>query len=50
MKAVADKLAAKGDAGAVTEFKAKANDFAKKVVANFKDYEFVRCDLPPDRR
>ncbi|KAG1806761.1 translationally-controlled tumor protein [Suillus plorans] len=40
MKAVAEKLAAKGDPGAVTEFKAKANDFVKKIVGNFKDYEF----------
>lgn len=46
MKAVAEKLAAKGDPSAVTEFKAKANDFVKKIVGNFKDYEFVRCALP----
>ncbi|KAG1907136.1 translationally-controlled tumor protein [Suillus fuscotomentosus] len=40
MKAVAEKLAAKGDPAVVTEFKAKANDFVKKIVGNFKDYEF----------
>lgn len=38
MKAVAAQL--KDDA-AVAEFKAKANVFAKKIVANLKDYEFV---------
>jgi len=37
MKAVAGKLA-KED---VDTFKAGANVFAKKIVANFKDYEFV---------
>jgi len=37
MKAVAAQL--KDDA-AVADFKAKANAFAKKIVANFKDYEF----------
>jgi len=37
MKAVAAQL--KDDA-AVAEFKAKANVFAKKIVANLKDYEF----------
>jgi hypothetical protein len=41
MKAVADKLAEKGDATAVASFKTGANDFAKKIIANFKDYEFV---------
>lgn len=40
MKNVADKLAEKGDPAAVTDFKTKANDFAKKIVGKFKDYEF----------
>ncbi|KAG1892404.1 translationally controlled tumor-associated [Suillus subluteus] len=40
MKAVTKKLEEKGDAAAVPAFKAKANDFAKKVVGKFKDYEF----------
>jgi hypothetical protein len=44
MKAVTAKLEEK--AGDVPGFKAKANDFAKKIVGNFKDYEFVRCVLP----
>ncbi|KAG2141742.1 Mss4-like protein [Suillus bovinus] len=49
MKAVADKLAEKGDPNAVTEFKAKANDFAKKIVGNFKDYEFyIGENMNPD--
>ncbi|KAG1752744.1 translationally-controlled tumor protein [Suillus paluster] len=43
MKKVAEKLAESGDPNAlatVTDFKAKANVFAKKIVGNFKDYEF----------
>lgn len=40
MKAVSDLLQKKGEN--VAEFKSKANDFAKKIVTNFKDYEFVR--------
>jgi len=41
MKAVADKLENREDgAAAVADFKAKANVFAKKIVANLKDYEF----------
>lgn len=39
MKAVTDKLAEKE--GDVTAFKTGANNFAKKIIANFKDYEFV---------
>ena len=42
MKALTEKLSEKGDADAVTDFKAKANDFAKKIVGKLKDYEFVR--------
>ncbi|KAG1768163.1 translationally-controlled tumor protein [Suillus occidentalis] len=38
MKAVSERLQAKGEN--VAEFKSKANDFAKKIVGNFKDYEF----------
>ncbi|KAG2086223.1 translationally-controlled tumor protein [Suillus discolor] len=37
MKAVADKLK---DPSVVDEFKTKANVFAKKIIGNFKDYEF----------
>ncbi|OJA18982.1 hypothetical protein AZE42_00354 [Rhizopogon vesiculosus] len=49
MKAVADKLAEKGDAAAVPDFKAKANDFAKKIVGKFKDYEFYTGEnMNPD--
>lgn len=53
MKAVADKIGEKGDkdaaAAAVTEFKAKANDFAKKVVGKLKDYEFYTGEkMDPD--
>jgi hypothetical protein len=44
MKAVSERLQAKGED--VAEFKGKANEFAKKIVANFKDYEFVRFVLP----
>ncbi|KAG1783286.1 Mss4-like protein [Suillus placidus] len=49
MKAVAESLAKKGDADAVAAFKAKANDFAKKIVANIKDYEFYTGEnMNPD--
>ncbi|KAG2156106.1 Mss4-like protein [Suillus clintonianus] len=50
MKSVADKLAAKGDdAAAVADFKAKANDFAKKIIGKFKDYEFYTGEnMNPD--
>jgi hypothetical protein len=42
MKTVADKLGEKENgAAAVAEFKAKANVFAKSIIANFKNYEFV---------
>jgi len=40
MKAVTEHLT-KTKPESVAEFKTKANDFAKKIVANFKDYEFV---------
>ncbi|KAJ8587406.1 putative translationally-controlled tumor protein [Rhizopogon salebrosus TDB-379] len=41
MKTVAEKLEKEeGGAAAVAEFKAKANVFAKSIIANFKDYEF----------
>lgn len=46
MKAVAEKL---GDDDAVAAFKTKANDFAKKIVGNFKDYEFyIGENMNPD--
>lgn len=47
MKAVTAKLEEKG--GDVPGFKAKANDFAKKIVGNFKDYEFYTGEnMNPD--
>lgn len=53
MKAVAEKIAEKEDpetaAAAVADFKAKANDFAKKIVGKFKDYEFYTGEnMNPD--
>jgi len=45
MKAVTEKL----DAAAVDNFKAGANVFAKKIVGNFKDYEFYTGEsMNPD--
>ncbi|OAX36200.1 translationally controlled tumor-associated [Rhizopogon vinicolor AM-OR11-026] len=49
MKALTEKLSEKGDAAAVTDFKAKANDFAKKIVGKLKDYEFYTGEnMNPD--
>lgn len=48
MKAVTEHLT-KAKPDAVPEFKTKANDFAKKIVANFKDYEFYTGEnMNPD--
>jgi hypothetical protein len=42
MKAVKAKLAEKGaDPEEITTFEKGAQAFAKKIVANFKDYEFL---------
>jgi hypothetical protein len=43
MKAVKDALKKKhgDDSKEVTEFEKNAQAFAKKIVANFKDYQFV---------
>ncbi|KAG1755645.1 translationally-controlled tumor protein [Suillus lakei] len=47
MKAVSEKVGEKG--GDVADFKAKANDFAKKIVGKFKDYEFYTGEnMNPD--
>lgn len=43
MKAVKGKLAE----DRVAEFEKGAQTFAKKIVANFKDYEFVGLSQPP---
>lgn len=41
MKGVKEKLKA-SEPGRVEEFEKKAAVYAKKIVANFKDFEFVR--------
>ena len=42
MKQVKEKMTASGaDADAVKEFETKAQAYAKKIVTNFKDYEFL---------
>ena len=43
MKAVKEHLQ-KSDPDSVASFEKGATDFAKKVVAKFKDFEFVRVD------
>jgi len=49
-KKVKEGLAAKGaDADAIKEFETKAGAYAKKIVANFKDYEFyIGESMDPD--
>ena len=50
MKAVKEKLKAQGkSAEEITEFEKGAQAFAKKVIANFKDYEFYTGEnMNPD--
>lgn len=50
MKAIKDHLKASGKSeDEVKDFETKANAFAKKIIANFKDYDFfVGESLNPD--
>ncbi|KAF2026768.1 translationally controlled tumor-associated [Setomelanomma holmii] len=50
MKAVKEKLKEKGASDAeVKEFETKASGFAKKIIANFKDYDFYTGEtMNPD--
>jgi hypothetical protein len=50
MKAVKEALKAKGaDESAIKEFETKASGFAKKIIGNFKDYEFYTGEsMNPD--
>lgn len=50
MKKVKETMKAKGaDEAAVKDFETKAGAYAKKIVANFKDYEFfVGESMDPD--
>ncbi|OAL05053.1 translationally controlled tumor-associated [Phaeosphaeriaceae sp. SRC1lsM3a] len=50
MKAVKEALKAKGaDEAEIKEFETKASGFAKKIIANFKDYEFYTGEsMNPD--
>lgn len=45
MKTIKTKLEEAGEPERVTAFEKGAQVFAKKIVANFKDYEFVRPSL-----
>jgi hypothetical protein len=50
MKAVKEKLKEKGaDEAEVKDFETKAQGFAKKIIGNFKDYEFYTSEsMNPD--
>ncbi|KAL5117990.1 hypothetical protein ACEQ8H_004135 [Pleosporales sp. CAS-2024a] len=50
MKAVKEALKAKGaDEAEIKDFESKAQGFAKKIIANFKDYEFYTGEsMNPD--
>ena len=50
MKAVKEALVKKGaDAAAIKEFETGAQSFAKKIIGNFKDYEFLTGEsMNPD--
>lgn len=50
MKSVKEALVSKGaDAAAIKEFETGASAFAKKIIANFKDYEFFTGEsMNPD--
>lgn len=50
MKGVKEALKAKGaDDTTITEFQTKAGAYAKKIIANFKDYEFFTGEsMNPD--
>jgi hypothetical protein len=50
MKAVKEKLKEKGaDEAEIKDFETKAQGFAKKIIANFKDYEFfIGESMNPD--
>jgi hypothetical protein len=50
MKAVKEALKTKGaDEATIKEFETKASAYAKKIIANFKDYEFFTGEsMNPD--
>jgi hypothetical protein len=50
MKAVKEALKSKGaDDAAIKDFETKAGGYAKKIIANFKDYEFYTGEsMNPD--
>jgi hypothetical protein len=50
MKAVKEALKSKGaDDAAIKDFETKAQGFAKKIIGNFKDYEFYTGEsMNPD--
>tara|TARA_R110002003_G_scaffold130_14_gene12248 strand:- start:1838 stop:2107 length:270 start_codon:yes stop_codon:yes gene_type:complete len=50
MKAVKEKLKEKGaDEAEIKDFESKAQGFAKKIIANFKDYDFYTGEsMNPD--